>query len=95
VRSGIADRVLDVNTDDFEERSPLDGLDEQPLLSFKEVTEAHPFASKFPGLTKFIDVSMEAGRIKILKTEAQVHRLTVDDIAMIVLCAMLLLAFFI
>jgi hypothetical protein len=85
-RFGIADRVLDVDADDFDMRCPIDGLNEQPLLSFNEITDASVFVSKFPSLAEFVNLSIKAGRTKVLKTEAQAHGLTVDDIAMIFLC---------
>jgi hypothetical protein len=87
-RFGIADRVLDVDTDDFGMRCPIDGLDEHPLLSFIEITQASSFVSKFPSLAKFINLSIQAGRKKVLETEAQTYGLNEEDIAMIFLCVM-------
>ncbi len=77
--------MLDVDTDDFEMRSPIQGLDGQPLLSFKEITEAGPFVAKFTGFAKFAYACVKAGRHKVHMAEAQAHGLTEDDIAMIFL----------
>jgi hypothetical protein len=90
LQTGLADRVLDIDTDDFELRSPVQGLEGQPLLSFKEITEAGPFVAKFPDFVKFAYASIKAGKQKVHKTEAQAHGLTEDDIAMIFLCTLLL-----
>jgi hypothetical protein len=89
VQAGLAHRVLDVDCEDFEMRSPIDGLDGQPLLSFKEITDAALFIAKFPGFAKFTYAAIKAGRQKVLKAEAQAHGLSEDDIAMIFLCAAL------
>ncbi len=85
----LAHRVLDVNVDDFEMLNPIDGLEGQPVLTFKEITEARLFVLKFPELAKSALAAIKAGRQKVHKPEAQAYGLTVDDIAMIFLCVML------
>ena len=83
---GLADRLLDINDDDFDMRSPIDGLDEQPLLPFKTITEAGPFVMKFPSAAKFAQVAAKAGRQKLHNLGEQAHGLTADEIAIIYLC---------
>jgi hypothetical protein len=80
---GLANRVLDIDPDDFEMRSPIDGLDKQPLLSFKAITEADAFVMKLPSAAKFAQIASKAGRQKLHKLGPEAHGLTADEIAMI------------
>lgn len=80
---GLANRVLDIDPDDFEMRSPIDGLDKQPLLSFKAITEADAFVMKLPSAAKFAQIASKAGRQKLRKLGPEAHGLTADEIAMI------------
>jgi hypothetical protein len=80
---GLANRVLDIDSDDFDMRSPIDGLDKQPLLSFKAITEADAFVMRLPSVAKFAQVASKAGRQKLFKLGSEAHGLTADEIAMI------------
>jgi hypothetical protein len=82
----LANRVLDFDNDNFEMRSPIDGLDQQPLLPFKTITEADPFVKKFPTAAKFAQIAAKAGKHKLHHLGAKAHGLTADEIAMIHLC---------
>jgi hypothetical protein len=84
--TGLANRVLDIGSDDFEMRSPIDGLDMQPLLSFKEITEAGAFVMKFPSAAKFAQIAYKGARQKLHKLGSEAYSLTADEIAMIYLC---------
>jgi hypothetical protein len=81
--AGLSNRVLDIDPDDFEMRNPIDGLEKQPLLSFKAITEADAFVMKLPSAAKFTEVAYKAGRQKLHKLGPNAHGLTADEIAII------------
>ena len=86
--TALANRVLDIGSDDFEMRSPIYGLDKQPLLSFKAITEAGAFVLKLLSAAMFAQIASKGARQKLHKLGSEAYGLTADEIAMIYLCVL-------
>lgn len=87
ILSPFISRVMSADDEDLDLRSPIEGLEKQPLVTFAEACAIPTLVAAIPELPKYAFLAAKAGKQKFAKLGSALG-LTADEFAMVYLYSM-------